>query len=86
MGINGADFSTDDLEEVADNWCCTDFIPMAGNIQLVYYRKAGSDDVLVKVLMNEREATLPIATDIAPFYHWSEVRAYFMDVLADMPR
>ena len=36
--------------------------------------------------MNEREATLPIATDIAPYYHWSEVRAYFMDVLADMPR
>ena len=86
MGINGADFSTDDLEEVADNWCSTDFIPMAGNIQLVYYRKAGSDDVLVKVLMNEREATLPITTDIAPYYHWSEVRAYFMDVLADMPR
>lgn len=64
------------------NWCDYKISPMSGNIQLVFYRKDLEDkDVLVKVLLNENEATLPLETDIAPYYHWQEVRAYFLNKL-----
>ncbi len=81
MGLNGMDYQTDDLETLADHWRSYEVFPMAANVQLVYYRKAGSDDVLVKVLLNEREATLPVDTDCAPYYHWTDVRRYFMSRL-----
>ena len=51
--------------------------PMASNIQFVFYRRNAKDrDVLFKVLLNEQEATLPIPTDCAPYYHWSAFRRY----------
>ena len=52
---------------------------------MVYYRNAAGDDILVKLLLNEREATLPIATDMAPYYRWRDVRNYFMDKLSREP-
>lgn len=53
-------------------------IPMAANIQMVFYRKEGSDDVLVKFLLNENETTLPdVKTDCSPYYHWRDLRAYY---------
>lgn len=52
-------------------------IPMAGNIQLVFYRKEESEDILVKFLLNENETTLPVKTDCAPYYHWKEVKKYW---------
>ena len=53
---------------------------MGANIQLVFYRRnTGNKDVLVKVLLNENEATLPIKSNTAPYYKWSEVRQYYLD-------
>ena len=52
-------------------------VPMAGNIQMVFYRKPGSDDVLVKFLLNENETSIPIKTDVAPYYHWSDVKRFW---------
>ena len=52
-------------------------VPMAGNIQLVFYRKPGSDDILVKFLLNENETSIPIKTDCAPYYHWSDVKRFW---------
>jgi hypothetical protein len=54
-------------------------IPMAGNIQLVFYRKEGSDDVLVKFLLNENETSIPVKTDCAPYYHWSDVKRFWAE-------
>jgi hypothetical protein len=39
--------------------------------------------VLVKVLLNEVEATLPIPTDCAPYYHWTDFRQFCLKKLAD---
>ena len=36
------------------------------------------DDILVKCLLNEMEATLPVETDAFPYYRWSDVREYYM--------
>lgn len=49
-------------------------IPMAANIQLIFYRKEGSDGVLVKFLLNENETSVPMKTDCYPYYHWKDVR------------
>ena len=85
MGLNGTDYRTTDLENLDKYWQTYKVFPMAANIQFVYFRKAGSDDILMLPLLNEREATLPVTTDVAPYYHWSDVRDYFIDKLSRQP-
>ena len=85
MGLNGMDYRTTDLETLDQHWQTYKVFPMAANIQFVYFRKAGSDDILMLPLLNEREATLPVETDVAPYYHWSDVRDYFIDKLSRQP-
>lgn len=76
LGINGYDMQTTNLEEVEKRgWWCSSVFPMSSNLQLVFYRSGVDDkDVLFKVLLNEQEATLPMATDCAPYYHWNAFR------------
>lgn len=80
MGLNGTDLVTDDYDLLDQKgWVNYRIFPMGANIQLVFYRRnAGDKDVLVKVLLNENEATLPIKSDTAPYYKWSEVRDYYI--------
>ena len=85
MGLNGTDYRTTDLENSDKYWQTYKIFPMAANIQFVYFRKAGSDDILMLPLLNEREATLPVKTDVAPYYHWIDVRDYFIDKLSRQP-
>ena len=54
---------------------------MAGNVQWVFFRKPGSDDILVKFLMNENETSIPIPTDLYPFYHWKDVENHYRTML-----
>ena len=82
MDLDGMGMQVSDLEQLAyKGWNNYRIFPMACNIQLVFYQKKGSKDVLVKVLRNENEATLPVKTDIAPYYHWKDVRQYYLDKL-----
>lgn len=84
IGVNGFDYSTDNLDELESHgWWCSSVFPMASNLQVIFYRSNPKDkDVLVKVLLNEVEATLPIPTDCAPYYHWSDFRQYCLNKLA----
>jgi len=84
LGINGFDQQVENLEDLeARGWINFDVYPMACNIQFVFYRKDPKDkDVLVKVLHNEHEATLPVPTDCAPYYHWSDFKEYYLKKLA----
>ena len=81
IGINGFDLATDNLDELEEKgWWCSSVFPMGANLQFIFYRNNPSDeDVLMKVLLNEQEATLPIATDCAPYYHWADVRSYCLN-------
>lgn len=83
IGINGYDLSTDNLDELEEKgWWCSSVFPMGSNLQFIFYRNSPKDnDVLVKVLLNEQEATLPISTDCSPYYHWADVRSYCMGKL-----
>jgi hypothetical protein len=42
-------------------------------------KMAERSDILVKALLNERETTLPIATDCWPYYRWEDLRRYYLD-------
>lgn len=82
MELNGTDKKITDIEKITENWQNYKFFPMAANIQIIFYRKDINDkDILVKVLLNEDEATLPIKTDCAPYYHWNDVRSYYLNKL-----
>lgn len=75
-----------DLEEVATSgWHNYLVVPKAGNLQFIFYRRPGSvdsEDVLVKVLLNEEEATLPIGRDKGPYYKWSDFKKYYEPKIA----
>lgn len=87
MGLNGADLCTDDMNELVEKgWVNYRIFPMASNIQMVFYRRNAADsDVLVKVLLNENEATLPpsVKPVSAPYYRWSDVRQFFMSRIGE---
>lgn len=78
MGLKEAMGATRNLKDMYKHISVDRLIPMAANIQLIFYRKDGSDDILVKFLLNENETTLPaLKSDVAPYYHWSDVKAYW---------
>lgn len=97
LNLNGYGAEIKDLEDIAKQWFDYKITPMATNLQFVFYRKPNGykgknigkitdEDVLVKVLLNEDETTLPIATDQAPYYHWSDFKAYCQKLLSSYKR
>ena len=83
FGFQEATGATDDMEDLHNHFSIFRLIPMAANIQLVFFRKAGSDDILVKFLMNENETSVPLPTDCYPFYHWSDVEPYYRNMIEE---
>ena len=81
LGVQEALGGIDDMEDLHNHFSIFRLIPMAGNVQLIFFRKQDSDDILVKFLMNENETSIPIATDSYPFYHWKDVSAYYRNML-----
>lgn len=81
LGVKEAIGGTDDMDDLHNHFAIFRLIPMAANIQLIFFRKQGSDDILVKFLMNENETSVPIQTDCYPFYHWKDVSAYYRNML-----
>ena len=82
MEIDDVNYSCDDLNTLHEHWQDFNIIPKACNIQMVFYRPKGSTgnsltDVLVKVLFNEHEATLPVKPVTGPYYRWSELQQYY---------
>ena len=65
-----------DIDKLAEAWRSHQFITMASNMQFVFYRSKKSDDVLVRILHNENDMTLPIESATAPFYKWEDVKSY----------
>ena len=83
LGLKEAMQGTDDMENLHNHFALYRLIPMAANIQLIFFRKQGSDDILVKFLMNENETSIPIQTDSYPFYHWKDVESYYRNMLKE---
>ena len=83
LDLNGYGREMTDMEKLdVEGWINFEVFPMAANIQFVFYRKNKNDrDVIFKVLLNENEATLPLPTDMAPYYHWNDFRDFYLKKL-----
>lgn len=81
LELDSCGISVENPDSLDRYWRNYNIFPMACNIQLVFYRpkKNKDGDVLVKALLNEREASLPIATKQWPYYNWSDLRSYYID-------
>ena len=87
MEIDSVNYSCDDLNTLHEHWQDFNIIPKACNIQMIFYRPVGTagnsiNDVLVKVLFNEHEATLPVKPVTGPYYRWSDLKKYYEKKLA----
>lgn len=80
MDLDGYGLHTDNLDTLETcGWANYRIAPMGGSIEMIHYRsERGDPDVLVKVLLNGHEARLPIETDCAPYYHWNDVKRYYL--------
>ncbi len=76
MGLDNFGADVADPYDVKNWWRC-DKIPMATNLQLVFYRSRRNPEILVKVLFNGREASLPIPQAAPSFYSWTAFREYY---------
>ena len=57
--------------------------PMAANIQIVFFENK-KGDILVKFLHNEKEVHVAVKTDMWPYYHWNDVREYYLERLSKL--
>ncbi len=81
MDINGVIRKESDIEKIYTVWSDFKVSPMGSNLQLIFYRNGRTGDVIVKVLHCEKEAEIPVETDIPGFYHWKDVEAYYREKL-----
>lgn len=81
LGIKCANTVTDDWANVGYKWRINEVTPMGANIQMVFYRSKKSDDILIKVLHNEREQLLDsaVATPVeSVYYRWEDIKSYLL--------
>ena len=82
LEIDNCGLESYESEYLDKYWRNYNIFPMACNIQFVFFRKKASDEVLVKILLNEKEAKLPIKSSLAPYYKWTDIKAYYYNKLS----
>ncbi len=81
LDINGFGARTDAVDQAYKVWADFKVMPMGTNLQLIFYKNA-ADDILVKVLYNEKESTIgSLKTVDGPYYKWKELRQYLVNLL-----
>lgn len=81
LNINGFGARIDAGDQVYKVWADFKVMPMATNLQMIFYKNA-ENDILVKVLYNEKESTIgDLNTVDGPYYKWNELRQYLVDLL-----
>ncbi len=78
IGLEGYD-SRASFEQACDVWNSSYMMPMAANLQLVFYRGCRGD-VLVRILFNEADWSIP-ALGPGPYYPWDTLRAYLLSLV-----
>lgn len=83
LELDNCGMAVKDLDDLDTYWRNYRIFPMGCNIQLIFYRpkKGKTGDILVKALLNEREAYMPTSTDSWPYYKWQDLRQYYLDKL-----
>ena len=75
MRVEGYDH-TGRLADTWKYWPAWKNVPMGCNYALVFYRNR-KGDVLVKLILNEKETAIPAVSPVkGPYYRWSDLRDY----------
>ena len=84
INVNGSGTVPEKASEVK-YWFQSYNVPMAATLLFVFYRNR-KGDILFKVLLNEKEATLPqIQPVTGPYYRWSDFTRWAEDMMAAHP-
>lgn len=84
LGIPEASYKTTNLNQISLNWKDFEIAPMAANLMWVFYSN-DEGDILVKMLLNEKEVSFPFSFEMAPYYPWEMVRNYYQKILENLP-
>ena len=80
LGIDDPQGRRFPISEAHEYWFSNEQVQMATNIQMVFYRNR-KDEVLAKVLFNEREVSIPALKPLeGPYYPWDTLRAWFLSL------
>lgn len=82
MKVDGCYGSTDDPHELHKIYADYKISPMAANLQMIFFHNK-KGEVIVKLLLNEREVGIPVETDMYPFYKWDDAKNYFNKILSE---
>lgn len=85
MRIEGWTRSVSDPLQIKEAWQSYR-IPMASNMQFVFYRSPKNPDVLLRVLLNEEELDLPFQAVQGPYYRWEDFRNYYAPIVDEARR
>jgi hypothetical protein len=77
MDIDKTNIVENNPENVYKIWSDFKVSPMGANLQIIFFKKEKSKNILVKFLHNEKEVAIPVKTDIYPFYRWEDVKRYY---------
>jgi hypothetical protein len=84
LGIRGADKVSPDINQFDAAWRASNVAPLSSNIQWVFYKKKGSANYLVMILLNEKEAHISGLKTGFPYYKWADVRQLCLAKLAKL--
>ena len=63
-----------------EHWSSSEFIPMASSLQMVFYKNK-KGHVLVKLLYNEKETSIPaLKPEAGLYYTWSSLKEYLLSL------
>lgn len=79
IGINGMHEKWSAFD-AHNYWSSSEFIPMASSLQMVFYKNK-KDDIIVKLLYNEKETSIPaLKPESGPYYTWSSLKEYLLSL------
>ena len=76
LNVDGMGREITSLEDAADIFPLYR-IPMGASIQFIFFRSRKNPEALVKVLLNEREDSLPFEPVTGPYYSWNDFKEYY---------
>jgi multiple inositol-polyphosphate phosphatase/2,3-bisphosphoglycerate 3-phosphatase len=82
MGISDASSPSGSIFDFDKAWNASEIIPLSANIQWILY--SNGNEWLVKILLNEKEVSMPIMTNSFPYYRWDDLRKYYQQKLKNL--
>jgi multiple inositol-polyphosphate phosphatase / 2,3-bisphosphoglycerate 3-phosphatase len=82
LQISTADKATNDFSKLNTVWKSSAIIPLSANIQWIFYKKKGTAEYLVKVLLNEKEISITgLKARSLSYYKWNDLRDFYITKL-----